>query len=119
VVFTGVLPEDLLAQLYRTAKLVVYPSLYEGFGLPILEAMASGVPVVAADRSSMPEVAGDAAILVDPENVEQIAGGLKSGLTDEPLREELIARGLTRSRYYNWALTARETVAVYERVAQS
>lgn len=119
VVFTGVLSEDSLAQAYRTAKLVVYPSLYEGFGLPILEAMASGVPVVAANRSSMPEVAGDAAILVDPESAEQIAEGLRKGLTDERLREELVARGLTRSRHYSWALTARDTVAVYERVAQS
>ncbi len=118
VVFTGPLSESVLASLYRSARLVVYPSLYEGFGLPILEGMASGVPVLTSDRSSMPEVAGNAAILVDPESGEQIAQGLKAGLTDERLREELVPRGLARSRYYTWELTARETLAVYERVVE-
>lgn len=118
VVFTGSLSESLLAALYRRARLVVYPSLYEGFGLPILEGMASGVPVLTSDRSSMPEVAGNAAILVDPESAEQIAQGLRAGLTDEGLREELVPRGLARSRYYTWELTARETLAVYKRVVE-
>jgi glycosyltransferase involved in cell wall biosynthesis len=119
VIFTGPLPEEVLAALYRGARLVVYPSLYEGFGLPILEGMASGVPVLTSDRSSMPEVAGDAAILVDPESTKEIAEGLKAGLTDERLRENLTAAGLTRSRYYTWELTAKETLGVYERVAAS
>ncbi len=119
VIFTGPLPEQALPALYRGAALVAYASLYEGFGLPILEAMASGVPVVTSDRSSMPEVAGDAAIFVDPENTEQIAQALKRGLTDEQLRRDLIARGLVRSRYYTWELTARETVSVYQLVVKS
>ena len=118
VVFTGQVDEARLAQLYRRAALVVYPSLYEGFGLPLLEGMASGVPVVTSDRPSMSEVAGDAALLVDPESVEDLAAALGRALTDDALRRELAQRGLDRSREFTWERTARATVAVYERVAR-
>ena len=117
VIFPGQVSEAVLPALYRSATLLVYPSLYEGFGLPILEAMASGLPVITSNRSSMPEVAGDAAILVDPENPEDLASALSSALTDDALRRDLAQRGLDRSRKFTWERTARETLAVYQRIA--
>ena len=116
VIFPGQVSEAVLPALYRSAALLVYPSLYEGFGLPILEAMASGLPVITSNRSSMPEVAGDAAILVDPESVEDLTAALRQALTDDALRRDLAQRGLDRSRKFTWERTARETVAVYQRI---
>jgi len=118
VVFSGQLEERLLSRLYRSALLTVYPSLYEGFGLPILEAMASGVPVITSNRSSMAEVAGDAALLIDPEDAGEIAAAMGQLLHDEGRRAELVRRGRERIRAFTWERTARETVAVYERVAR-
>ncbi len=112
----GRVPEEDLPALYNGADLFVFPSLYEGFGLPVLEAMACGVPVVTADRSSLPEVAGDAALLVDPTDVEAIAAALRRVLADEALAASLRARGLARAATFSWERTARETVAVYESV---
>jgi len=117
VIFAGYVPEDELPALYRSAGLFLYPSLYEGFGLPVLEAMACGIPAIASDRSSLPEVAGDAALLVDPENVERLTEAMSLLLTDEALRTGLIARGLARSRLFTWERTARETIEVYRQVA--
>ncbi len=116
VIFPGQLDEPTLAAVYRSAVVVVYPSLYEGFGLPILEAMASGAPVITSNRSSMKEVAGDAAILIDPEDVEELALALKRVLSDDILRCELREKGLARSREFTWERTAKETVAVYRRL---
>jgi glycosyltransferase involved in cell wall biosynthesis len=116
VLFPGYLPEHTLASLYRAATVFVYPSLYEGFGLPVLEAMASGTPVVTSDISAMPEVAGDAALLVDPESTERLAWGISLLLADEGLCATLIQRGLARSQEYTWERTARETVRVYRQV---
>jgi glycosyltransferase involved in cell wall biosynthesis len=110
--------EGLLGKLYRSALVTVYPSLYEGFGLPILEAMASGVPVITSNRSSMVEVAGEAAMLVDPEDTDEIAAAMRELLEDEGRRGELVRRGGERSREFTWERTARETVGVYERVAR-
>lgn len=107
-------PEDLAA-LYAGASLFAYPSLYEGFGLPVLEAMAMGVPVVTSSVSSLPEVAGDAAILVDPRSVEAIRHGLARPLGDAELREELARRGRARERTFTWRRTAELTLASYER----
>lgn len=115
VIFPGQVTEAVLPALYRSATLLAYPSLYEGFGLPILEAMASGLPVITSDRSSMPEAAGDAAILIDPESVEDLAAALARVLTDEALRRDLARRGLTRAREFTWERTARETLAAYRR----
>jgi glycosyltransferase involved in cell wall biosynthesis len=105
-----------LPALYNLARLVALPSLYEGFGLPILEAMASGVPVVTSARASMEEIGGDAAILVDPESVESIETGLRRGLEDEPLRERLRASGLSRAAGFSWEGTADRMVRLYEEV---
>jgi glycosyltransferase involved in cell wall biosynthesis len=117
VVFPGYVPDELLPALYRGATILVYPSLYEGFGLQILEAMACGTPVITSNTSSMPEVAGDAALLVDPGSVPEIAAGLKQMLTDQQLRRSLSQRGLARSRQFTWERTARETAAVYRQMA--
>ena len=96
--FLGYLPEETLAVMYRLAGVFVFPSLYEGFGLPPLEAMASGTPVVTSNVSSLPEVAGDAAVLVDPVRPEAIADGIYRVLTDDDLRRELRRKGLARAR---------------------
>jgi glycosyltransferase involved in cell wall biosynthesis len=117
VVFPGYVPDGLLPLLYRSATVFVYPSLYEGFGLPVLEAMASGVPVITSTTSALAEVAGDAALLADPLSVEQLAGALGRLLTDSDLRKRLSAGGLARSREFTWQRTAEETVAVYRHVA--
>ena len=102
--------EDLGA-LYRAARLVVLPSLYEGFGLTALEAMACGTPVVASNTSSIPEVAGDAALLVDPTDAVEMADAIYRGFTDDRLRAELIRRGLARARLFSWQRTAKELLA--------
>ena len=102
--------EDLGA-LYRAARLMVLPSLYEGFGLTALEAMACGTPVVASNTSSIPEVAGDAAILVDPTDAVEMADALHRGFTDDRLRAELTRRGLARARLFSWQRTAKELLA--------
>jgi glycosyltransferase involved in cell wall biosynthesis len=104
--FAGVVGDEQLPGLYRSASALVFVSLYEGFGLPLLEAMACGTPVVTADTTALPEVAGDAALLVDPTSVEQIAGALERILTDGPLRQQLRARGLARAARFSWATTA-------------
>jgi glycosyltransferase involved in cell wall biosynthesis len=106
----GHVPREELAALYRGAECLVFPSRYEGFGLPVLEAMASGTPVVATTAGALPEVAGDAAILVDPGNPVALAGGIERALAD---RERLIAAGFERAKRYDWGETARRTLEVY------
>ena len=98
---------------------MVFPSLYEGFGLPVLEAMARGVPVACSGRASLPEVAGDAAILFDPENVGAIRGALERLLSDADLRAWLGAAGRERAATFTWKRTAELTVASYERALAS
>lgn len=106
VYFAGVVPETKLPSLYRSAEALVFPSLYEGFGLPILEAMGCGTPVVTANVTAMPEVAGGAALLVDPTSVEQIARAMGQIVSDTTLRQQLRHKGLTRSAEFSWASTA-------------
>ncbi len=103
--FVGTVPEEKLPALYRGAKALVFPSLYEGFGLPVLEAMACGTPVVTSNTTAMPEVAGDAALLVDPTSVEQIAKAMKQVVSDQSLRGQLRERGLRRGAQFSWAGT--------------
>lgn len=111
----GRVPAPDLASLYAGATVFAYPSLYEGFGLPVLEAMAAGTPVLTSDRSSLPEVAGNAAILVDPTSVDAILDGLIRLLSHDALRARLREAGLERERQFSWEKTARETLAVYRR----
>ncbi|MFO1406411.1 MAG: glycosyltransferase family 1 protein [Steroidobacteraceae bacterium] len=106
VVFTGFLDADALPGLYRGASAFVFPSLYEGFGIPLLEAMASGVPCCVSNVSSLPEVAGDAALLFDPRDVSAIAEAMHRLLTDDVLRARLRARGIDRSGRYTWERSA-------------
>lgn len=114
--FTDFVAEADLPALYSGADLFVLPSLYEGFGLPVLEAMASGAPVVTSNTSSLPEVAGDAAILVDPHCSDAIAGAMKRVLSNPCLRAELSTKGRERAVQFTWQRTARETISIYERV---
>ena len=114
--FLGYVPDDDLPPLLNGALLFVYPSLYEGFGLPPLEAMACGTPVVASNTSSLPEVVGDAALTVDPYDVEGLTKAMEQLLTDQELRNEMRTRGLARAKLFSWERTARETLKVYEEV---
>jgi len=107
--------EDMPA-LYAAADLTVFPSLHEGFGLPILESMAAGTPVITSTVYSMPEVAGGAAVLVDPTNTEQLYKEMAHLLTDTPLRVDLISRGKINAQKYSWHHMAQETAAVYKEV---
>jgi glycosyltransferase involved in cell wall biosynthesis len=114
VQWLGSVPDEELARLYRGARCVAYVSLYEGFGLPVLEAMACGAPVVAGRNAAAEEVAGGAAVLVDPLDPEAIAAGLGEAIHR---REELRARGLERARAFDWRTAARATVEVYREAA--
>jgi len=111
--FLGYLPEETLAVMYRLAAVFVFPSLYEGFGLPPLEAMVSGTPVVTSNVSSLPEVAGDAAMLVDPYDPHAIADGIYTVLTDERVRRELRRKGLERARQFSWESAVRRVRDIY------
>jgi glycosyltransferase involved in cell wall biosynthesis len=113
----GYVEEKSLPVLYSLATVFVYPSLYEGFGLPVLDAMQCGVPVLTSNVSSLPEVAGDAALLVTPTEVEDIAHGLSRLLEHADLRAELRARGYQRVREFSWERCARETLAVYRNLS--
>ena len=107
--------EDLIA-LYNAAALFVLPSFYEGFGLPVLEAMACGTPVVCSERGSLPEVAGDAALLVNPDGLDGLASAMERALEDQPLRAQMRSRGLAQAAHFSWEMTAKETLAIYHRL---
>jgi glycosyltransferase involved in cell wall biosynthesis len=104
---------------YKSAQIFVFPSLYEGFGLPPLEAMANGTPVLASNVSSLPEVLGDAALLINPDNVFEISRGLKHLLFDSHLRAELIAKGLEQVRRYSWSKSAELVWKTYKKVIEN
>ncbi len=109
----GFVEDADLPALYRGADLFVFPSFYEGFGLPVLEAMACGVPVVCSGVSSLPEVAGDAALLVDPEDEDGLRGAMERALEDEGLRREMAARGRARAAQFTWERAARQLLEVF------
>lgn len=113
VVLTGFIPSDERPLWYNAATLFAFPSRYEGFGLPVAEAMACGTPVVASNRSSLPEVVGDAGLLVDPEDPDALAAALVTVVRDDALRQDLSARGLERSRRFTWDAAARATLKTY------
>lgn len=117
VIFMGYVDDDDLPRFYQAATVFCYPSLYEGFGLPVLEAMACGTPVVTSNTSSLPELAGDAALLVNPTDVDAIADGLRLLLSDTTRREVLVTAGLQRASTYSWNRTAEATLTVIERAA--
>jgi glycosyltransferase involved in cell wall biosynthesis len=114
--FIGYVKEVDLPAVYSLATVFAYPSLYEGFGLPVLEAMQCGTPVLTSNVSALPEVAGDAALLVSPTDVDEVADGLTRLLEQADLRAELRTRGYTRARMFSWERCARKTLAVYQRV---
>jgi glycosyltransferase involved in cell wall biosynthesis len=114
--FFGFVPARTLAILYRLAAVFVFPSLYEGFGLPPLEAMASGTPVITSNVSSLPEVVGDAAILIDPLEPESIADALRRVLSDSALCDDLRRRGLERARHFSWERSVRRVREIYSEV---
>ncbi len=114
--FPGFIDDDDLPAVYSGAALFVFPSLYEGFGLPLLEAMACGVPVITSNISSMPEVAGDAAMLVDPRDVDGLAAAIAQVLRDEALRDRLRGAGIARARQFSWETAARQTLDAYASV---
>jgi glycosyltransferase involved in cell wall biosynthesis len=114
--FTGFVPDEDLPPLYSAAKLFVYPSFFEGFGLPPLEAMQCGTPVITGDRTSLPEVVGDAGVLVDPFDVPALANTIEDLLGDDLRRQRLSQKGLERAAQFTWESTARQTLDVFERI---
>ncbi len=117
ILFAGYVPEEQLSALYTAADVFVFPSLYEGFGLPPLEAMACGTPVLASKAASLPEVVGDAGLLVDPHEPEQMAAALELLVLDEGLRADLRRKGQERAASFTWQAAATKLLAVYRRVA--
>jgi len=117
VIFTGYVPDEDLPLLYNGASLFVYPSLYEGFGLPPLEAMACGCPVITSDISSLPEVVGDAGVMINPRSCDDLAGAIARVLEDSNLAGIMRAKGLARAATFSWDRCARETVAIYRDVS--
>ncbi|MCU0243049.1 MAG: glycosyltransferase family 4 protein, partial [Vicinamibacteria bacterium] len=114
--FFGFVPDQTLAALYRLAAIFAFPSLYEGFGLPPLEAMACGTPVLTSRLSSLPEVVGDAALLIDPYDTGQIASALARLLSDQVLRQTLIEKGYERIQHFSWERSARAIHRTYMNV---
>ena len=119
VIFTGFIDDCEKFALLQNATVFVYPSFYEGFGIPVLEALSLGVPTIASNVSSMPEVAGDAALLVDPRNVEELANALNTLLENPSLRRDMSIKGIEQAGKFNWERTARETIGVYNNAVQA
>jgi len=117
-ILTGYVSQELLPDLYRGASLFVYPSLYEGFGLPPLEAMACGVPVITSNCPSLSEGVGDAAVEIDPYRVEELAEGMNLVLSNESLQGEMKEKGLKRAQMFSWEKTAKKTLQAYEEILE-
>jgi glycosyltransferase involved in cell wall biosynthesis len=118
IVMAGAVDDATRRGLLAGAGVVAYPSVYEGFGFPVLEAMASSVPVVTTRAGAIPEVAGDAALLVDPTDVDGLATAIIDALSDEHLRADLVERGLARVQRYSWTATAASLADVYRQLAR-
>jgi glycosyltransferase involved in cell wall biosynthesis len=119
IIVTGLIPDRDLPKYYGLSEMFIYPSLYEGFGLPILEAMACGCPVVTSNITSMPEIAGNAAVLVDPYSPESIAVAMQLIASDQRKRQELVELGFKRSAQFSWDQTARETIKIYHELCST
>jgi glycosyltransferase involved in cell wall biosynthesis len=117
--FAGMIADPQLVSLYQHARVFVFPSRYEGFGFPVLEAMACGCPVITSNAASLPEVVGDAALLADPSDSDGFVRHLERVLVDEDLRRMLRGKGLNRAAQFSWERTARETLRVFERVMEA
>jgi len=118
LIFTGFIPDKHLKSIYSEAEVLLFVSFYEGFGIPILEALECGLPVITSNISSMPEVAGDAALLVDPHNIQEIAEKMNNIANSEILRKQLIESGFKRVKQFSWERTARETLKVYNEICK-
>lgn len=116
IIFTGYVSEQKLIELYQRAKLFIYPSFNEGFGLPVIEAMACGCPVMTSNLSSLPEVAGDAAFMVNPHSLHEITAGMQILLSDKKLLHRMKEKGLRQANLFKWNKCAEETITVYEKV---
>lgn len=116
IIFPGFIEEEDKCYLYNSAKLFVYPSFYEGFGFPALEAMACGVPVITSFISSLPEVCSDATLLIDPYNIDDLALGILNGTNDKNLRNRLIKKGLKRIESFKWETCSQETLALFNKI---
>ena len=119
VAFLDYLEARDIAAVYSGASIFLFPSLYEGFGIPVLEAMQCGIPVVTSASSSLPEVAGNAAYMVDPRSVDEIAGAIRKLLSSPILREALVGKGFERAREFNWQKTAKETLGVFKKTNEN
>ncbi len=117
--FAGYVADEDLPALYSLASLFAFPSHYEGFGIPVLEAMACGTPVVCANNSSLPEIAGDAALLIEATDTEALANAMLQLVIDTSLREKLIQRGYEQARKFRWEEAARRLLDVYSEIARS
>jgi len=118
VIFTGYVPDEDLVKIYNAADLFVFPSIYEGFGLPPLEAMACGCPVITSNTSSLPEVVGDAGVMVDPYDDKTLADEMHRILSNNGFKTELSKKSLERAELFSWRQTAKETWKVYEEVSK-
>lgn len=116
IVFTGYVPDEDLSSLYSGATAFVFPSLYEGFGLPILEAMQTGTPVISSNATSLPEVAGNAALLVDPKDEDSLCQAMLDVLQDSSLQQQLRAKGLEQAKKFSWQKCADQTVEIYKQI---
>lgn len=114
IILTNFVPDEEMPLFYSGAQLLLFPSLYEGFGLPIAEAMACGCPVITSNVSSMPEVGGKAALYVDPKSIKSIANGIKIVLTDDKLKNRMIKSGLTQAKKFSWQKSAAKTIKIYK-----
>jgi len=117
VIFTDYVPDSDLSALISGSQAYVLPSLWEGFGIPVIEAQACGVPVVVSNTSSLPEIVGDSAILIDPESIDSIAAGIKKVLANDRTRSDLIKKGLVNIKRFSWEKCAKETLSLLEKVA--
>ena len=119
IILTDYISDDLLDYLYKNAYLFVIPSLYEGFGFPILEAMNAGIPVIGSNRTSIPEIIGEAGLVFDPDDIDDMASKIKLALTNQDLRNRLIDLGLERVKQFTWEKTAKATLEVYQDIIDS
>jgi glycosyltransferase involved in cell wall biosynthesis len=119
VVLTGYMPEEHIPGLYAHASMLVMPSIYEGFGFPVVEAMAAGTPVVCSDQSSLPEVAGNAALLFPSDDQHALANAIETLLRTPSIREQLRRKGIERASQFTWQRTAEQTIAIYRELAKS